>query len=476
MAENEVSTQEQRELLDDPNVSADLKKTILRGLAADGALSEQEQWQYASDLGMEVDLIFGNLDNDPLNLGIPQQTAQIAALAAREEKKAAETSQELGDSWNRLNEGGFSNSDEIIDEGDVGLKIFDEFHPGYTEAGGQGNGGTSGCAPGAGVDPESLRATTAEFRGVDFTAFRADAELLTQNGATVTESSQQLDQAWGTHMSGWEGEGADAAAQFKGKLDGAAATLAQSLEPAPGLITEGIATVEQQVLDFAKLVHNQWGDGRIAEMTPSDVDAMIEGRNELPGVVSELENKIQELNDRNMLEKGLDLLGDIAAGALGFIIGGPIGAIAAVAGLNFAKEINEDNIEEECAKYKQALADCESKLEQFIGEYEAKATSVHEQALAATDGVQQTYDTMISELGKELEQDPFAQVGSPNLEGGDDKGGDDKGGSDKGGNGNGGGDQAGGGSGGGGSGSGGGGTGGGGSGAGGGGTGGGGEA
>ncbi|WP_020668381.1 WXG100 family type VII secretion target [Amycolatopsis nigrescens] len=417
--QKKYSAEEQRKMLDDPNVSKENKKALLNSLAASGDLSDNDKWKYSQELGINP-LEMMNLGEHGGIIPMDEMMGQAAAASAEQQIKKAETDKALGDSWKRLGEGGFSNSDEIIDQGDVGLKIFDEFHPRFTKAGGQSQQG-GGDARMGGLDPNSLRAATAEFRGIDFTAFRADADALTQSGKTVTESNQQLDQAWGNNLSGWQGGAATAANQYKSKLDAGSATLAGALTNAPGTITTGINTIEKQVTDFAKLCHNKWGDGKMAGMTPSDVDAVIEGKEKLPGVISELKNKIHELENRSLLEKGLDLLGNIAAGALGFLVGGPIGAIAAVAGLNFAKEINEDNIKEECAKYEKALTDCETKIEQFKTAYTTKANEVHDQATSAKQGIQQSYDTMVQGLGKGLEQDPFAQVGSPNLSGGEEK-------------------------------------------------------
>src|SRR5699024_2137664 len=69
-----------------------------------------------------------------------------------QEKAEAENAQTT------LNQGGYSNSDQMIDDAKVGLKIFDKLHPSYEEAknlvgqGGYGGspGGGYGGSPGGG--------------------------------------------------------------------------------------------------------------------------------------------------------------------------------------------------------------------------------------------------------------------------------------------------------------------------------------
>ncbi|HVW41439.1 MAG TPA: hypothetical protein VHC18_08830, partial [Amycolatopsis sp.] len=397
-----------RAMLDDPYVSNDNKQNMLYALSNMGAISDSEIDKYAGQIGANAgDIKDGGAA--PLENIVH---AKGSLVAGREQQRTGAAKKALDDSQKRLDEGNFKNSDEIIDQADVGLKIFDDFYPRYTKAGGQSNMGGGADAPGAGLDPQSLRAATKQFRGIDFTAFKTDADALTAASKSVNESNQQLATAWAGNMAEWKGSGATAAAQYKSKLDAGAATLIQALSNAPGTITQGIGTIEKQVTDFAKQVHNIYGDGKMAQLTPTDVDNLLQSKDQLPGVIQQLEQKIQELNNRSTFDK-------IVGGVLGFFIGGPIGAIAGVIGISFAENITEDNIEEETAKYKQALADTQTKLQQFTQDYATKANSVQQQASNTLQGVHQSYDAMLQGLGQGMDKDPFADVGSPSQGGSD---------------------------------------------------------
>ena len=423
-----ASAQEKRELLDSPYVSNDHKKMLLAGLAADGELSESEINDYSNRLGMDPD------DVEDYDSSFARGAYSKMGDGAVEEARAqhtkgeaqARTNEELGTSWDALKGGGFGTSDEIIDQGVVGLKIFDTFHPRFVKAGGQDNAGQTGDVGFAALDPASLRATCDELRGIDFNAFRTDADSLNQVVQGVDDSRNTLAQAWSNNLAGWTGGAAEAANQYKAKFDGAVATLDSGMKPVPGAITTAADTIQQQVTDFAKKIHNLYGDGKMGAMTPEEVDAALEGRDKLPGVIEELQNKIEELNNRSWLEQGLDFLGNLAAGVLGFLVAGPIGAIAAVTGVQFAKEITEDNINEELGKYQQALSGIHQRLQQFVQDYSTKASSVHEQMQTAAQGINETYQTLFTTAtgdGK-LQTNPFEQLGAtPDFEDQDKSGG-----------------------------------------------------
>ncbi|HEU5472157.1 MAG TPA: hypothetical protein VFV67_16005 [Actinophytocola sp.] len=394
-----ASADEIRRLLDDPHVSAQTKKLLLRDLAAMAESNDDELRRYARELGASEDEIIDLHDGADLVGGIDLDPED-------EHIGRAERDRELGQSWANLTDSTSSpTSDAILDDGVVGLKIFDEFHPRFTRAGGSGQN----------VDPDSLRRAVDELRGIDFRAFATDASAVGEVVSGVDDSRNHLAQAWSTSLSGWTGPAAESANQYKAKFDGAVATLDAGIKPIPGALTSASQTIQKQVTDYAKLLHNQWDDGRMAGMTPREVDAALDGRDELPGVIAELEAKIYELNHRSLLDRAFDF----AVGALGFLVAGPIGAIAAITAVHFASEITEDNIEEETEKYRQALRGCAEKIGQFIDDYSARAASVHEYTEQTCQAVQDTYDALFAvTTGQgQLSANPFDTVGAtPDFE------------------------------------------------------------
>ncbi|HJQ47906.1 MAG TPA: hypothetical protein VJ870_16555 [Amycolatopsis sp.] len=402
-------TKSMRAMLDDPYVSHQNKQNILYALSDMQALTPDEIGSYCGKLQVPLYDVANGGQAPMENL----VNAKASLELGREEQRTGPEKKALDDSQKRLDEGNFKNSDEIIDQADVALKVFDDFYPRYTKAGGQSTMGGGADAPGAGLDPQSLRAATKQFRGIDFGAFKTDADALTAASKSANDANQQLATAWANNMADWKGSGATAAAQHKSKLDAGAATLIQSLANAPGTVTQGIGTVDKQVTDFAKQVHNVYGDGKMAQLTPADVDALLQSKEQLPGVIQQLQQKIQELNNRSTFDK-------IVGGVLGIIAFPFVGPVTAILGVSLAHEITEDNIGEETQKYQQALADAQTKLQQFTQDYATKANSVQQQASNTLQGVQQSYDAMLQGLGQGMDKDPFADVTAPSQSSGSD--------------------------------------------------------
>ncbi|MGH8879534.1 MAG: hypothetical protein ACRD0P_19660, partial [Stackebrandtia sp.] len=402
-----ASKEEIKRLLDDPDVTAETKKQLLYDYAARGGTAE-ELAQYERQLGLEP--------GTALAMGytyqfLPHDADADVALANRE--------QDLGQSWRNLTDSTASpSSDAILDDGIVGLRIFEEFYPRYTRAGGDPGGVRPGADVGtAALDPDSLHASVDELRGIDFTAFAADAAAMDEVVGGVDDSRNHLATAWANNLAGWTGGAAQAANQYKAKFDGAIATLDEGIKPIPGAITTASSTIQTQVTDYAKLLHNQWGDGRMAGMTPEEVDAVLEGIDKLPGAIRELDDAIRELEDRNLLERALDF-------AFSFALGPIIGKLV-VFGLHFAEEITKDNIREERDKYQQALNTCHDKAQQFVQDYATRAGSVHDYTGEAIQSVQESYDALFKATtgqGK-LQADPFAALGAtPDFEDADQRG------------------------------------------------------
>ncbi|HEU5472155.1 MAG TPA: hypothetical protein VFV67_15995 [Actinophytocola sp.] len=387
-----ASADEIRRLLDDPHVANGTKKQLLRDLAAMTESNDDELRRYARDLGMSeeemtdlhdaVELVDETIDLDPHDEHIRQ----------------AHIDQDLGQSWANLTDSTSSpTSDAILDDGIVGLKIFDEFYPRFTRVGGSAGGEQP-------VDPDGLRRAVDELRGIDFRAFATDASSVNEVVSGVDDSRNHLAQAWSTNLSGWTGPAAESANQYKAKFDGAIATLDAGIKPVPGALTSASETIQKQVTDYAKHLHNQWGDGRMAQLTPAELDAVIEGKERLPEVISDLENF-----SGNLLS--------LITGALGYLAGGPLGAIAAVAGLEFATSLSPFNLEEELEKYRQALRTCEEKINQFKQDYTSKASAVHQYTDNACQAVQETYDALFAATTGTMSANPFEALGTtPDFE------------------------------------------------------------
>ncbi|MEU6640970.1 hypothetical protein ABZ863_00285 [Saccharomonospora sp. NPDC046836] len=457
---------EMRSLLDDPDVTAENKQNMLYVLSNANRLSDAEINRYSAEVGADADDVRSggealreNMDNARTSLPAAREDGWRAS--ARDTQNSVQNAQQM------LDQGGFSNSDEIIDEAQLAVKLFEDFHPRYERAGGLGgsgmpsqpedrgvvtvdqssmNGSGSTGMPAtyshSGVDPRSIEEGMDEFRGIDFTAFRADAETLTTAHIAVTDSKEALDSSWSSNAADWTGDAKSAAEQVNNALVRGAGDLSQALRTAPENITYTVDNaIQQNVINFAQSVLDLYGDGTVAELTPLQVDAFITAKEDLPALIEELEAKIEEIENKSLWDKFVDLMSSPLTAVVTVI--SPIGALI---GYSYASEITEDNIREETDKYRGTLQEAEQRLAEFCADYDTKANSVHQQASSYVSGIQDNYTTLIDSLNQGLEPDPFAATDT-----GGDAGGDTGGGVDTGGTGNGTGSGSGSGSGGGGS-------------------------
>src|SRR4051812_45201403 len=131
-----ASADEIRRLLDDPNVSRQTKQQLLFDLAAMLGAEPDYLRQKARELGLYEDAVGDTFKASLFDEGRRNRDP------GGDHVGQAHRDQELGRSWGNLTDGTASpTSDAILDDGVVGLKIFDEFYPRFTRAGGTGPAG-----------------------------------------------------------------------------------------------------------------------------------------------------------------------------------------------------------------------------------------------------------------------------------------------------------------------------------------------
>lgn len=413
---------EAREMLDDPGVSAQARQDMLYMLANHGELSPNEIDKYAKQVGADAE--------DVKEGG--EAPLENAANARKSLSKAK--TQKIDDAKEKLEQGGFGNSDEIIDQAKSIVKLFEDYHPRYEQAksldgvGGGGDGEPNyvesdlsqekgegnGQYSHQGGSPDQIRAGLNEFRGIDFGAFEKDASMLESAGSAVAGAKEGLNKSWQDGTSDWTGDAKQAAQGANKGINDNADKLAKALGTAP----ENIRTVSDDnktnVVEYAKAVLNLYGDGTISGLTQTDVDGLIKAHQEFPGALRELEAKIEEIENKGLLDHVVDFVKSPFMALVGIV-----SPIAAILGYTFANEITEDNIHEEYEKMKGAQKETTKKLNDFVSAYDKKAQSFHEQGQNAGSAIQKNYDTLIQHLGKEI-GDAFAAQGG---KGGGDKGG-----------------------------------------------------
>ena len=199
-----------RSMLDDPNVPEAQRNNFVYILRDAGRLSDADVDKYAPQVGADPSDVKSGGQNILQNMANARKALPGAEAAAHDGQVKREQA-DVQNAQNALNQGGFADSDQIVDEAEKGLKIFDNYYPLYQQAGGSDSGAmgssdgsqgpvtdvpaadTSAGAGGVsyshtGVDPASLRAGLDEFRGIDFNAFHTDAQTLQTAGKSVEQS------------------------------------------------------------------------------------------------------------------------------------------------------------------------------------------------------------------------------------------------------------------------------------------------
>jgi hypothetical protein len=396
-----------RAMLDEPTVSSEYKNNFLYVLSDAGRLSDDEIDKYAPQVGADSADVKGGGGVDS---NIDHAGAALATVAAGQRDAAAKNDQSVMQAAsNALNQGGYSNSDQIVDEGAKGLKLFDDFYPYYQQAGGfdagessDGNQGpitsvpapvaTGGTAPAAychsGVDPASLRAGMDEFRGIDFTAFRADIQMLTTVRGTVDDTANALNTAWGK-TADWNGAAKTAAEGVNSLLVKGSGALSQVLKNS----SDGIAkTVDPAIMKNVELLCQKvvglYDDGKIAGMSTEDVSNALATKDLLPGYMAKLFSD----NDGGMS-------GAISMVAIFASIPQSISLFASSVGIK--PDLSRDT-------WQKVLDSASTKLKQFVTEYSTKANSVHQQAASFVTAIDKLYAQMIQGMTQGLDPDPFA--------------------------------------------------------------------
>jgi hypothetical protein len=417
-----------RSMLDDPNVSAEHKNNFLYVLSNAGRLSDGDIDKYAPQVGADA----GDVKSGG-NAGSNIKNANAALPAAETDKRNADVQKDKGDiksATNALSQGGFSNSDQMVDEAVKGLKIFDDFYPYYQKAGGQDSGAAPGVAPApgatpangpvttvpsapaaggpaapatynhTGVDPASLHAGMDEFRGIDFTAFHADAQMLQTANKTVGDSTDALHSAW-ANTAEWTGDAKTAAEAANNALVKGAGDLSQALKVAPGDITAAIdGAIEKNVQYFCQKVAGLYGDGTLGTMSVPDVDNALKAKDLLPKYISQLDDLIKKFDDMPFYEKWAFDITDFFGNWM--VVIDPILWIAKKVGTALAP-INPNTVHPERDKMQKLLDTTNQKLQQFVTDYANKANSVHQQAAAFVSAIDKNYNDMIQNLSKGLD-------------------------------------------------------------------------
>ncbi|WP_277681946.1 WXG100 family type VII secretion target [Saccharomonospora azurea] len=379
-----------REAINDPSLSVEDRKNLLYALSNAGRLRDEEIDYYAEQVGADAD--------DVREGG--EAVHENMANARKSLDRAVSRDSAVADAYNSLGAGGFATSDEMIDQLESVIGMFETYYPLYEQATqyvsvpvvpsttegapessgsifgdrGEGGGGKAKYTH-SGIDPESLRSGLQEFRGIDFGAFRADSEMLRQAHQAVSGHADALESSWKDNTDDWTGDAKDAAGQVNQGLSKAAETLVDGLATAADDLAAAADGLEKFVADFGEDILRVYHNGEIL-LPPNDVDAQIECMELLPDAKSWANDEFEWGDYEYMLPRQGRLI----------------------------EHFWKSDFLEECDTLLEAA---EEKLKAFCEEYRARAERFHGEASRYVQMIDSGYAEMIQTIGSHIEPNPF---------------------------------------------------------------------
>ncbi|GAB2852915.1 hypothetical protein [Lentzea nigeriaca] len=389
-----------KKLLDDPNVTPETKKQLVRALAGAGAPQEEVE-RYGKANGVEVpddpsvgDHVVGTL-LAPLTFGF-SETRNIAKEGAHAAftmeggdadklVNKAKEERELGSTQKVLNEqGDVPNSNTLLDAGAPGLRFFEKFIPVYAKA--APACGHQGAAPN--LQNDIYRAYD-EVRDIDFAKFREDAHKLGENVKKIQEHDNQLGSAW-NGLGSWEGPAAEAARGYHDKFANTSKTFVQQAGTGPGAITGGVTNMQKHVKDFAQQIHDQYSE-KCGGLTVEEAEEAIRHAN---GDVFP--------NDGGILDWLYGVQSDLKNSVLGAICGGPLGILSGLGWGGWIADVRD-----------KIISDAKEKLKALCQEFDSKKKAFDGYCQAVQTGVDGDYKAMFQGMTTAFGGDPFGKVGEP---------------------------------------------------------------
>ncbi|QGK71485.1 hypothetical protein GIY23_19980 [Allosaccharopolyspora coralli] len=272
-------------------------------------------------------------------------------------------------------------SDELLDHGAVGLKFFEVFLPRLQD--------WTGSAP---DHQGEICRRYDELRGIDFAAFREDAERLGRVQQALVEQNDSMDRGYRTAAQTWQGDAATAAGAKVGTTVEGGGTIAADLERFGGAIPPAVDGIQQTVREYATFVVDLGEQLVVGDKEPDRVD-------------DEIRKAKGDLNLSDLDDVGLDdIFGGIGShimenpvkAAAGAIVSGVLPGLAAITnGPEVAGQIRQQIIDD-------AKQWCDTV---FVPEMQTKLDEFDQQTTASQDTVKQAYDQML-QAGQT--SDPFA--------------------------------------------------------------------
>ncbi len=286
--------------------------------------------------------------------------------------------EEVGKAEERLHSTGPVNkSDELLDDAKMGLDFFRDFIPLYRD--------WTGGGP---LYETDVLDVYNQLRGIDFAAFREDADRLGAVHQALTEQTDEMKHAFRTARQTWQGEAAEAAdAKVEGFTE-AGTTVCAETEDFAGAISPAMDGIQQVVREYASFVLELGKEMKCAGKTPQETQ-------------DEIRKARGDLEFSDLADVGID---DLFSGAWAAF---KEHGISLILGMTFkVPSWLEPGVKEACDTIRNRLIE-EAKAwldTSFKPEFDAKFSQFQQQSQSTQQQVQEIYDKL---LGTQISESPF---------------------------------------------------------------------
>ncbi|NYH78534.1 uncharacterized protein YukE [Actinopolyspora biskrensis] len=308
-------------------------------------------------------------------------TGGLSGAQERAEQES-ERSDKFDKAQKSLNSGSrVPNSDQLLDDGSLGLEYYSKFLPHFKDWTGNG------------PDFEGeIKRRYDDLRGIDFAAFREDADRLEKVHSALLDQSSSMKRDFGGVRETWQGEASEAAAGQVNSYTSSGTVVIDEVESLAGAIAPAMDGIQKAVREYAKFVLDVGKEIKCSGKTPEET-------------ADEIRKARGDLKPEDLADVGID---DIFSGAwenlkgaaVGAVLGGPFGAVIGnTVGAKNAVDSIRQGIMDDAKKWLDSS---------FVPEFQKKLTQFEQQTSNTTRTVEQCYQRLLQEA--EISDDPFKGV------------------------------------------------------------------
>ncbi|WP_157405408.1 hypothetical protein [Actinopolyspora halophila] len=231
-----------------------------------------------------------------------------------------------------------------------------------------------------------------DLRGIDFAAFREDADRLEKVHSALLDQSGSMKRDFGGVRETWQGEASEAAAGKVDSYTSSGTVVIDEVESLAGAIVPAMDGIQKAVREYAKFVLDVGKELKCSGKSPEETaDEIRKARGNL---------KMEDLNDVGIDDIFSGTWENLKGAAVGAVLGGPVGAVIGnTVGAKNAVDSIRQGIIDDAKKWLDSS---------FVPEFQNKLTQFDQQTSNTTSTVEQCYQQLLQEA--KVSDDPFKGV------------------------------------------------------------------